>query len=306
MSMLGTRCTSSSASSISPSVGAPKDRPFRRGLLHGAHGVGIGMAEDQRAPGTDVVEVGLAVGVPDARAFAAGKEARRAAHRTEGAHRGIDAAGNGFLGAGKEVFVAGHGRLLVSDSGKGGGAADPAPPHLGGEKLLVGLGARLDVHGIEQVADHGQHVGAGGDHLRRIVQRDAADGGDRQAEAPLRLRPAVPAARLPCRAWCARETCCRRRCSRRRRRRPLRPGRGRCSRKRRGCASIPGIARGQPSEPPGASSRPRWAPSAPISTASQTSSLMISLAPAARQMRSISAAWARRSGRGASLLRYCT
>jgi hypothetical protein len=64
------------------------------------------MAEDQRAPGTDVVEVGLAVGIPDARAFAARKEARRAAYRAEGADGRIDAAGNGFLGAGKEVFVA--------------------------------------------------------------------------------------------------------------------------------------------------------------------------------------------------------
>ncbi len=68
----------------------------------------------------------------------------------------------------------------------------------------------------------------------------------------------------------------------------------------------PRASRAASSEPPGASSRPRCAPSAPISTASQTSSLMISFAPAARQMRSISAACARRKALVADLLRYCT
>jgi hypothetical protein len=55
-----------------------------RRLLHGSHRVGIGMTEDQRSPGTDVVEVGLAVGIPDPRALAARKKSRRAAYRAKG------------------------------------------------------------------------------------------------------------------------------------------------------------------------------------------------------------------------------
>jgi hypothetical protein len=106
MSMLGTRATSNSASSTSAFGRRAEGQALRRRLLHRRHGVGIGVAEDQRAPGTDIVEVGLAVGIPDAGAFAAREEARRAAHRAESADGRVDAAGNGFLGAGKEGFVA--------------------------------------------------------------------------------------------------------------------------------------------------------------------------------------------------------
>ena len=67
------------------------------------------MAEDQRPPGTDVVEIVLAVGVPHARAGTTCEEARRATDRAEGANRRIDAAGNDFLGLFEELVVArGH------------------------------------------------------------------------------------------------------------------------------------------------------------------------------------------------------
>jgi hypothetical protein len=82
----------SSAISISASVGAPNDRPRGR-FLHGLHHVRVGVADDRRPPRADVVDIALAVGIPEVRAFGAGDEARRAAHRTEGAHRRVDAAG---------------------------------------------------------------------------------------------------------------------------------------------------------------------------------------------------------------------
>ena len=44
-----------------------------------------------------------------------------------------------------------------------------------------------DVHGVEQIGDHRQHVGAGGDGRRGILQRDATDGRHRQGEAAVRL-----------------------------------------------------------------------------------------------------------------------
>jgi hypothetical protein len=78
------------------------------GVLHRLDHLGMGVAQHQRAPGADVVDVALAVGVPHIRAFAAREEARRAADRAEGAHWRIDAAGNGFLGAGEEIFVLAH------------------------------------------------------------------------------------------------------------------------------------------------------------------------------------------------------
>jgi hypothetical protein len=69
------------------------------------------VADDHRAPGADVVDVALAVGVPHIGAFGAGDEARRAAHRTEGADGRVDAAGNGLLGAIEKLLVTGHGNL---------------------------------------------------------------------------------------------------------------------------------------------------------------------------------------------------
>ena len=87
-----------------------ESKPPGRCFLHRAHGIRIGMTEDQRPPGTDVIEIVLAVGIPYAGTGAGSKEARRAADGAEGADGRIDAAGNGLLGAEKELFVTGHGR----------------------------------------------------------------------------------------------------------------------------------------------------------------------------------------------------
>lgn len=65
----------------------PESKPLAGGLLHRAHGIGIGMTENQRPPGTDVVDVRLAIGIPDPGAFAVREKARCAAYGTEGADR---------------------------------------------------------------------------------------------------------------------------------------------------------------------------------------------------------------------------
>jgi hypothetical protein len=55
------------------------------------------MAQDERAPGTDEVEVTVAVDVPDPRALTAGNERRASAHRAIGTDRAVDAAWNQAL-----------------------------------------------------------------------------------------------------------------------------------------------------------------------------------------------------------------
>src|SRR3990167_1542003 len=68
----------------------------------------MAVAQHQRTPALHVVDIAFAVGIEDMRAFATRKEHRRAAHLAEGADRGVDAAGNRLLGAGKQVFGAAH------------------------------------------------------------------------------------------------------------------------------------------------------------------------------------------------------
>ncbi|MPN55553.1 hypothetical protein SDC9_203237 [bioreactor metagenome] len=99
------------------------------GFLHGGDDFRVGVAEDHRPPGADVVGVPLAVGVLHLAADTLLEEQRRAADRTEGAHRRIDAAGDVFLGTGKEFFVTrGHVRLSRKDVGIGRyGRRCPAP-----------------------------------------------------------------------------------------------------------------------------------------------------------------------------------
>ena len=60
------------------------------GVDHGR----VGVAEDHRTPGTDQVHVAVAVGVGEPAAVGLGDEARGAADRREGAHRGVHPAGD--------------------------------------------------------------------------------------------------------------------------------------------------------------------------------------------------------------------
>jgi hypothetical protein len=73
-------------------VGAPYEVPARR-LRHRAHHGRVRVPQDQRAPGEDVVDVLVAVHVPEPRPARALHEERLAPHRAEGAHRRVDAAG---------------------------------------------------------------------------------------------------------------------------------------------------------------------------------------------------------------------
>ena len=73
-------------------------------LLDRRDDLGMAVAQEQRPPGADVVDVLVAVGVPDVRALAAHDEGRRAAHAAERPHRRIHAAGDGLLRAGKQRF----------------------------------------------------------------------------------------------------------------------------------------------------------------------------------------------------------
>jgi len=68
-------------------------------LGDGLHHIGMGVSQNQRAPGIHEVEITTPVSVVQVRAGAARDEARRAADSVERAHRRIHAAGNDFAGA---------------------------------------------------------------------------------------------------------------------------------------------------------------------------------------------------------------
>ena len=116
-SIAGKASITSSARSASVGVEAPKLVPLRAAWTMASMTSGWRVAEDQRPPGADVVDVAVAVGVPHVRAQAADQKRRRAADRTEGADRRIDSAGNELLSAGLQcagfVKTAGHGSLFA-------------------------------------------------------------------------------------------------------------------------------------------------------------------------------------------------
>ena len=78
ISMLGTACTINSASSVSRSV-APRSCALVQRLLDGGHHARMAVAEDQRSPRGDIIEVAVAIDVEEERAFTAGDERRLAA-----------------------------------------------------------------------------------------------------------------------------------------------------------------------------------------------------------------------------------
>jgi hypothetical protein len=97
------------------------------GLLHRAHDGGVRVAEDRRPPGTDVIDVALAVRVPHVRAFATREEARRAAYGAKCAHGRVDAARNRALGTREQLLVPAHwtpfGLMKIQSTTR------QAPPH---------------------------------------------------------------------------------------------------------------------------------------------------------------------------------
>ena len=93
-STVGNASTTSSARSASAGVDAPKLVPFPAAPRIASRTPGFGVAENQRAPGPDIVDVFVAVGVPDVRTESADQERSFAFDGFERADRGIDAAGN--------------------------------------------------------------------------------------------------------------------------------------------------------------------------------------------------------------------
>ena len=79
-------------------VRGAEGQPVRRGGDDGVDDLGVGVAEDRRPPGPDVVDVATAVGIPDVRSLAALEDERRPADGTKGTHRAVDSAGEQPLG----------------------------------------------------------------------------------------------------------------------------------------------------------------------------------------------------------------
>ena len=83
----------------SAETGSDGERAF-----DGRENRGVAMAEQQRTPGADVIDVLVAIDVEDVRPLAARDENGVAADAAESADGGIDAAGNDLLGAAEELF----------------------------------------------------------------------------------------------------------------------------------------------------------------------------------------------------------
>ena len=77
-----------------PFGGSAEAGTAMQSFLDGPDHARMGMAEDERPPRTDVIEVTIAVDVVEIRPFAAGNEDRLAADAAKGAGRTVDAAGN--------------------------------------------------------------------------------------------------------------------------------------------------------------------------------------------------------------------
>ena len=84
------------------------------GVDDGFDDLGGGVAEQERSPGADVIDIRVAVGVVDVSALAAYQEGRFSADGAEGTHGRVDAAGDQLFGAllklAGEIEVFGHGR----------------------------------------------------------------------------------------------------------------------------------------------------------------------------------------------------
>ncbi len=79
--------------------GGPKAGAVARSLDDGLQDLGLGVAEDQRSPRANVVDVLVAISIPHVRAHPAHQKRRGAANGPESADRGIDSAGNELLGS---------------------------------------------------------------------------------------------------------------------------------------------------------------------------------------------------------------
>ena len=107
-SMLGRAPMMSRASSTSFSTGAPKLAPPLAARSQDGYDRRVGMAQHQRPPGAEVINVFVAVHVNHTGAAARRDEGRRSADGAEGADGAVDATGHQALGFGKQGFRLGE------------------------------------------------------------------------------------------------------------------------------------------------------------------------------------------------------
>ena len=93
----------------------PERQATRCRLGDGVDDGRVGVAEDHRPPRADQVDVAVAVGVGQPAAVRLGDEARGAADRGEGSHRGVHPAGDDLAGVLEQLRRGAHARCrLVS------------------------------------------------------------------------------------------------------------------------------------------------------------------------------------------------
>jgi len=83
------------------------------GFLERPHDLRVTMSQQQRAPGTNIVDVFIPIGVEEMRALAARDENGIAAHTAESPHRRVHAAGNRRLSAAEQLFGSGAGHVRL-------------------------------------------------------------------------------------------------------------------------------------------------------------------------------------------------
>ena len=93
-------------------AGGAVAEPVRGRLLHRREDVGVGVAQDHRAPRADQVDVLATVGVGEVGALGADHEPGRAAHGAERAHRAVDPS-RGDRGAAVQQDLGGGGVVRV-------------------------------------------------------------------------------------------------------------------------------------------------------------------------------------------------
>ena len=87
---------------------------FVHGGVQGLGHIGVGVAQKQRPPGFNIINISGAIHVGNGAAFARSDEQGRAVHGAAGPHRAVYPAGDNFLGFLKKFFGAGmHGGALL-------------------------------------------------------------------------------------------------------------------------------------------------------------------------------------------------
>src|SRR5438445_116429 len=93
-------------STMTPAISLPR-------FLHRANDVRMRVTDDRGTPRADVIDVALAVRIPQIRTVAAREKARRSADRAKRANRRIHARGNRSLRTREELVVAAHEDIFV-------------------------------------------------------------------------------------------------------------------------------------------------------------------------------------------------